>query len=234
MKKMNETELKVVLLVTRKTLGWFDPMSRDRKIQDYISQSQFIEFTGQGNKAIARAIQSCVEHGWIIAKDKNGNICASSDKRARRRIWYQLGNIFTDKISSGVQMTPESGVQKSTHLVSKGHSTKETIYTKENNILPARTSQEPISLESGTFSEKAVKAEKKPNPLFSLLQWASERRGSDFANKGKQLAAIKRMKVAKIGPESIKERWIELENNSFYEDKGFDFVTIANSFDRKR
>jgi len=44
MKKMNETELKVVLLVTRKTLGWFDPMTSERKQQDYISQFQYINF----------------------------------------------------------------------------------------------------------------------------------------------------------------------------------------------
>jgi len=99
MKKINESELKVVLLVTRKTLGWFDPTTRERKAQDYISQSKFMEFTGQSNRAIATAIQVCVEHGWIIAKDRNGNTCNTPEKRARRKVWYQLGMVFTNKIS---------------------------------------------------------------------------------------------------------------------------------------
>lgn len=136
MKKMNETELKVVLLVTRKTLGWFDPMTTERKIQDYISQSQFEDFTGQSNRAIATAIQVCVEYGWIIARDKEGNLCDTPDKRARRKVWYQLGNVFIKKLSgeessseSGEHFS-ESGEENDTNLVKKVHSTKETI-TKE-------------------------------------------------------------------------------------------------------
>ena len=127
MKKMNESELKVVLLVTRRTLGWFDPMSRGRKTQDYISQNQFMDFTGQSNRAIATAIQSCVEHGWIIAKDKNGTLCETSEKRRRRKVWYQLGSIFTDKISSEESSLDESlsSEQNDINLVKKVHNTKE-------------------------------------------------------------------------------------------------------------
>lgn len=138
MKKMNETELKVVLLVTRKTLGWFDPMTSQRKTQDYISQSQFMGFTGQSNRAIATAIQVCVEHGWIVAKDREGNVCNTPEKRARRKVWYQLGTVFTDKISGEestlddnlVNKTTSSGEHFDMNLVKKVHSTKETI-TKE-------------------------------------------------------------------------------------------------------
>lgn len=134
---MNETELKVVLLVTRKTLGWFDPMTEERKIQDYISQSQFVNLTGQSNRAIATAIQSCVEHDWIIARDKTGLICDTPQKRARRKIWYQLGSVSGNKISGEensqdnlVKKNTKSGEHFDTNLVKKVHSTKETI-TKE-------------------------------------------------------------------------------------------------------
>lgn len=155
MKKMNETELKVVLLVTRKTLGWFDPMTQDRKTQDYISQSQFIEFTGQSNRAIATAIQKCVNNGWIIAKDREGKLCNTPESRARRKVWYQLGNIFTSKISGEessqddkkgknlVNKTTKSGEQNSTNLVKNVHSTKETI-TKEIIQNTAETSSADI------------------------------------------------------------------------------------------
>ena len=145
MRKMSGTELKIVLLVTRKTLGWFDPMTDKRKSQDYISQSQFMEFTGFSNRAIATAIQACVEGGWIIARDKKGNLCDTAEKRERRRVWYQLGSIFINKISgeesssedkSG-ELISKSGEQNDINLVKKVHSTKETI-TKEtiqNTIL---------------------------------------------------------------------------------------------------
>ena len=143
MKKMNETQLKVVLLITRKTLGWFDPKTEGRKEQDYISQSQFMEFTGKSHTAIAIAIQSSVKNGWIIARDKNGNLCETSEKRRRRKVWYQLGSIFTKKISkqqSGQDKNLSNKVAKKsnkskqhscTHLSNKVDNTKETI-TKEN------------------------------------------------------------------------------------------------------
>lgn len=151
MRKMNETELKVVLLVTRKTLGWFDPMTgNQRKEQDYISQSQFIQFTGKSNRAIATAIQSCIEKGWIIAREKKGILCDTPLKRARRKIWYQLGSIFTknlsgeessqDKIDKSGEHFSKSGEHNDINLVKKVHSTKETI-TKEKNT--AETSSAP-------------------------------------------------------------------------------------------
>jgi len=138
MRKMNETELKVVLLVTRKTLGWFNPTTCERKQQDYISQSQFMEFTGQSHTAIAQAIQKSVEKGWIIARDSEGNLCDTSEKRRRRKVWYQLGNIFIDKISkqqSGQDENLSNNLAKSkqhnaSNLSNNLDNTKETI-TKE-------------------------------------------------------------------------------------------------------
>jgi len=136
MKKMNETELKVVLLVTRKTLGWFDPMTGQRKEQDYISQSQFKEFTGQSHTSIAKAIQNAVDTGWIIARDREGSPCDTPEKRQRRKVWYQLGGIFTSKISRQQCGQDENNSKKSrqhscTHLGNNVDNTKETI-TKEN------------------------------------------------------------------------------------------------------
>lgn len=135
MRKMNETELKVVLLTTRKTLGWFNPTTNERKTQDYIAQKQFMEFTGKSHTAIAHAIQSCVECKWIIAKDKEGNLCDTPEKRRRRKVWYQLGNIFIDKSSKQhSSLDKKSSKQHScTHLSNNVDNTKETN-TKENIV----------------------------------------------------------------------------------------------------
>ena len=107
-----------------------------------VDASQFMEFTGQSNRAVSTAIQKCVEVGWIIAKDKNGTLCNTPDKRRRRRVWYRLGSVFTSKISSEessldekndknlVNNFPKSSEQNDINLVKKVHNTKETI-TKE-------------------------------------------------------------------------------------------------------
>ena len=166
MKKMSETELKVVLLITRKTLGWFDPMTKGRKDQDYISQKMFMEFTGQSNRAIATAIQSCVESGWIIAKDKNGNLCDVPEKRARRKVWYQLGNMFTDKISSSEESSQDqnsSGEHNDTNLVKNVHSTKETIQKKDLLVTN-------VTNKAGTPAKKGKEDSYQVNKIFEIFQ----------------------------------------------------------------
>lgn len=199
MKKMNETDLKVVLLVTRKTLGWFDPMNgNQRKEQDYISQSQFIEFTGQrSNTSIAKAIQKSIDKGWIIARDKQGVICDTPEKRARRKIWYQLGNVFTSKISGTeskpdeendknlVQKMEKSGPENESHLVHKVDSTKETL-TKET-ITKEDTAEQSSAGLINPFIEKF----KPVNPSYKRL----------FANKT-QRSALQRL-IDEVGADKL-------------------------------
>ena len=85
----------------------------------------------------------------------------------------------------------------------------------------------------------ALPSERKPKnsklvAMTGLLKWAEARRGGKrFVNWKKQFTAMKKMKEAKISPTAIKERWEEMENDNFWKDKGFDFMSVANSFDRK-
>mgnify|MGYP001570617406 CR=1 FL=1 len=71
-----------------------------------------------------------------------------------------------------------------------------------------------------------------------LLKWAEVRRSVEkpfkFTSPLKQFKAFKVMKEAGIKPEEIQERWKELEDNPFFEDKGFDFQTVLSSFNKKR
>jgi hypothetical protein len=66
-----------------------------------------------------------------------------------------------------------------------------------------------------------------------LLKWAEARRGRKFTRPIVQYTAMKRMRLAKISPQDIRERWQEMENDKFWEEKGFDFSAVAASFDRK-
>ena len=201
MKKMNETELKVVLLITRKTLGWFDPMSGERKIQDYISQSQFVEYTGQGTRALATAIQSCVVHGWIVARDKTGGLCDTPEKRARRKVWYQLGNIFTDKVS-GAERKPESGAHFDTHLVHNVHSTKETL-TKETILAPEEgareVSHETKPEESFEMTKEIEKLNANTRRDMNIIALYFEEKRPDLCTKEQYQIALRRhLRAAKL------------------------------------
>lgn len=149
MKKMNDTELRVVLVVTRQTLGWMkDDESGMRKKEDWISRSQLIEKTGRSDRAVSSAIDNCIEEGWIEARDEQGNLLDTPEKRnglgRGNKIYYRLGHIFLKKTTeykrgnacdpSGekVKDFQEKGADSSSEKVQKVHTTKET-YTKENN-----------------------------------------------------------------------------------------------------
>ena len=140
MKKMSDTELRVVLVVTRATLGWeIDHQTGMRKQEDWLSLSQIEEKTGRGHTAISEAIESCIQKKWVEARDKNGETLDSPEKRAGKKIYYRLGQIFLTRIetypeSGRVKQTyplfgrtyPESGSQP----IQKVDATKETL-TKE-------------------------------------------------------------------------------------------------------
>ena len=209
MKNMNETELKIVMVVSRKTLGWFDPLTLERKTQDYISQSQFKELTGKESAAIARAIQSSVEHGWIIARDKAGILCDTPQKRKRRKIWYQLGNFSNDKVSSSqseqdnlVRLKRQSGSHLVANLVRKANNTKETI-TKENinidNAARAAGSKNKLDDKTPmTLEEFCSKCEESKMRHINIIGMYAAQKEVLYQTRGQWTSFIKRnLRVAR-------------------------------------
>ena len=212
MKKMNETELKIVMLITRKTLGWFDIMTGDRKEQDFISQSQFIGFTGQSHTAIAKAIQRSVEVGWIIARDKNGNLCDSPEKRKRRKIWYCLGSVFVEKASkqqSGLDdkevenlsnKVAESKQHFASNLSNKVDNTKETITKETITKEKAQAPRLPEWIPKNTFHEYLEMRRKIRKPLL-------EKSFNRFFSALKKLCDTTRSTPEQILDQSILNSW---------------------------
>ena len=98
MKKMSDTELRVVLVVTRATFGWIlDTNTGMRKEEDWINIDQMMKKSGKGNKALSIAIQSCIEKGWIEARSKSGKLLDTAEKRSGNKIYYRLGKIFLNR-----------------------------------------------------------------------------------------------------------------------------------------
>ena len=101
MKEMSDTELRVVLIVTRATLGWI--MDRERvmrKEEDWISHYQLKQKTGRESGAISKAIDRCIQKGWIEARDSMGELLDTKDKRRGKNIYYRLGPGILLKTSS--------------------------------------------------------------------------------------------------------------------------------------
>lgn len=101
MREMTDTELRVVLIVTRATLGWIlDKEKGMRKTEDWISHSQLKQKTGRESGAISKAIDSCIQKQWIEARDKDGTILDTKIKRRGKNIFYRLGPAILLKTSS--------------------------------------------------------------------------------------------------------------------------------------
>jgi hypothetical protein len=79
-------------------------------------------------------------------------------------------------------------------------------------------------------SEKPNKLPKDEKAL-SLCSWAEKRRGFVFTSIPAQLGAIGRAKKANISPTRLKERWIELEGETWR--NGFDWIDVVKSFDKR-
>jgi hypothetical protein len=101
MKEMSDTELRVVLIVTRATLGWvLDREKGMRKEEDWISHYQLKQKTGRESGAISKAIDRCIQKGWIEARDSIGELLDTKDKRRGKNIYYRLGPAILLKTSS--------------------------------------------------------------------------------------------------------------------------------------
>ena len=81
-------------------------------------------------------------------------------------------------------------------------------------------------------NEVAPKESGKSDVAFKVIAWSEKIANRRFVNKTKQLKAINLALKAGISPKQLVERWREMEDEEFWE-KGFDWVNVANSFDRK-
>lgn len=103
MKKMSDTELRVVLIVTRATFGWImDEKTGMRKIEDWISHSQLIRKSGRTSRSVSTAVDNCVKNGWIETRSEQGKLLATAEERKLHggKIFYRLGKIFLDKTTT--------------------------------------------------------------------------------------------------------------------------------------
>lgn len=83
---------------------------------------------------------------------------------------------------------------------------------------------------------KPTKQTPKPradDPVWEMIRWAENQRGGSFMSYPKQIKALGQLRDAKVSRESIKARWRDMQNDKFWQDKGFDFINVLNSFDKK-
>ncbi len=99
--------------------------------------------------------------------------------------------------------------------------------------LPSDTFESVVDINTG---QEVHTSEPKVLPQYlDLLTWSEERRGYKFIRPAtKQFKAFKIARLNGIQPSDLKQRWGELENDSFWKEKGFDWMDVVMSFNKKK
>lgn len=159
MPMLRDTELRVLLVAVRQTLGWQSGTNpARRKERDWLTQSQLMRRTGRASGAVAHAVDALVQAGLIIVTDRAGMPVKAPDERRRHlgRLYYQLGSggERVDKWSKNVD-----NPRKSEHA--KAHTTKETVTQKhkgskqmQSNLkqMQNNSTEKPFVIRSNRFT----------------------------------------------------------------------------------
>ncbi len=114
LKDLKATELKILLIIIRQTLGWVDKKEKGgRKSRDWISTSQLERKTGSSRRAISSGLASLVEMGLIRVTDDSGfHLHEAKERKGKMKLYYELSSLSdipVDKMGKTVANPLKSG-----------------------------------------------------------------------------------------------------------------------------
>ncbi len=221
----------VIDVVFRKTYGF-------NKKEDRISLSQFVLATNISKRNVIRAIQQAVAVGVIVKKDTPQGSVFRINKDFEE--WRQVS-----KLTRGVSKSVKNRVSKLTHtkdIITKDINTAASPQTKKmkknrmgsySEDRASDSHEEVVDLETGEVAKPKERAGVLP-AYKELVEWAEKRRGFKFISVPKQYKAFKEARTFGLDPlRDLKPRWVKMQDDPFYKDKGFDWATVVYSFNRK-
>ena len=91
LRELTESELKILLVVIRQTIGWYDKATGKRKERDRITGSQFRQKTGLSKRIVTKTIQSLSVKNLIQVTDLEGKeLGESMERKGKTHIFYTL------------------------------------------------------------------------------------------------------------------------------------------------
>lgn len=88
---LKESELKVLLIILRQTIGWIDKKTGKPKEWDWISSSFFAKKTGLSKRAIGYAIDSLLKRRLIQIKNQYGKLLETAKQRRQaQKLFYKV------------------------------------------------------------------------------------------------------------------------------------------------
>jgi hypothetical protein len=145
MPRLRDTEWRLLCVIVRQTLGWQERGSKNRKVSDWLTQTQLVEKTGRDRAAISRALDALVLHRYIEVRNEKGHLLQLPTERRHNkgRLFFGLHPRLLRKSladTTGAKneyQVPHSNSLLATwcrkselHHAPKANTTKETV-TKE-------------------------------------------------------------------------------------------------------
>ena len=98
MSSLTETQIKVLLVVVRQTLGWVDFSTGNRKKWDRITLSQFKNKTGMSQRSISPVLQSLYDMELIEIRNSRGVLLDSPKERRRcpNDLYFSVGRAIIE------------------------------------------------------------------------------------------------------------------------------------------
>lgn len=125
LKELNTSELKILLVIIRQTVGW----SKER---DRITYSQFIYKTGISRRIISVAINSLLKKNLIQITDTHGNaLDVPKDRKGRFFIYYSPNLESVQSLSTCAKSDTNMCKKRHEHVQKMIHNKRN--YNKRNN-----------------------------------------------------------------------------------------------------
>lgn len=178
--------------------------------QGFCSASNFY-FAGLYKKSestISRAVANLEEQGHIRS---------TIEENYKRKI-YLITDPLGKIAGGGYAKSPRGGTQK----------------PQENNTsLNSQKTAAPVLEVKDDPKPKTDRTSKEV--YFRLIKWAEGERGFPFLKGSitKQFAAFKEAKANGLKPSQMQERWGEMAGEPFWEEKGFDWMDVVKSFNKR-
>lgn len=117
---LKPSEVLVLLVIIRQTVGWYDAKTHSRKKRDWISYGQFAKKTGLSTRTISKAVHVLVTSGLIEVTDKCRNLLDTPSKRKGkvgnyyRCLLYDRQNIPATKEKNSIHLKKNIPITKLT------------------------------------------------------------------------------------------------------------------------
>lgn len=145
MPTLKDTELRVLLIVLRETLG-----RHPVKEADWLSHRQLRARTGRASEAVSSAVDRLVRRGLIAVSDRTGRMTPTpaDRRRCRGRLYYRPGmaltSLFSPKDGAAPALPQDDKPKTTKDKENKGHFRKPDL---EGNA-PLLTAEEQARVEA--------------------------------------------------------------------------------------